>query len=55
MKQIIIRLTKEEEQQLNSIALKLGYMYNGKPSISKILKEVAKGNLKLFSEVSLTT
>ena len=50
-KVINMRLNKEEVEELEKIAISLNYFYGGKPSLSKVLRQVAKGNLIISKKI----
>lgn len=51
MKQQTLRLTKEEDMRLRRIAQDLGYFYDGKPSISKVVKAIANKELVVYKKI----
>lgn len=48
---INMRLNKEEVEELEKIATSLNYFYGGKPCLSKVMREVAKGNLIIAKKI----
>jgi len=45
------RLTEEEIKKLDEIAISLNYFYARKPSFSKVLKDIAKGDLIISQKI----
>lgn len=46
------KLTEKEEARLKELASKLGYIYNNRPSISRMIRAIGQGELKIFKEIS---
>jgi hypothetical protein len=51
-KVINMRLEEEEIKELHKIAVSLNYFYGGRPAFSKVLKDIAKGNLIISKKIS---
>jgi hypothetical protein len=51
-KTIGYRLTEEEVAKLNEIAISLNFFYGGKPCFTKVLREIAKGNLIISQKIT---
>jgi hypothetical protein len=47
-----VRLEADEIKKLHEIAVSLNYFYNGKPAFSKVLKDIAKGDLIISQKIS---
>lgn len=52
MKTRSLKLTETEEARLKDLASKLGYVYNDRPSISRMIRAIGQGELKIFKEIS---
>ena len=50
-KPIGFRLTKEEMEALNKIAVSMNYYYGGNPNFTKVLKDIAKGDLIISKKI----
>lgn len=49
---INFRLEEDEIKELQKIAVSLNYFYNGKPALSKVLKDIAKGDLIISKKIT---
>jgi len=52
MKTRSLKLTEKEEARLKELAYKLGYVFNNRPSISRLIRGIGKGEIKLFKEIT---
>jgi hypothetical protein len=46
-----LRLKEEEIKELQKIAVSLNYYHGGKPSVSKVMKDVANGDLIIAKKI----
>ena len=51
-KSVSFRLSQEELDKLNKVAESMGYYYAKKPCFTKVLREIAKGNLIISKKIT---
>ena len=54
-KSVAFRLSQKEIDALNNIAVSLNYFYGGKPCFTKVLRDIAEGNLIISKNISKKT